>query len=264
MKKLQSSAVAKVCAWVVLLAAALGAGVFGVRAVLSFQSVANDSWQYSRQFSNVLDSCRRELVDGVYLSWQLDALEQQIAAGNANATLRADAEALRESEAAIEERFFRDSTWFRFRLMDSETGGVLGTNLAEGESMFRAVKDIYHYTFELSEEFWLEYGYYDPSAYGYNTAPNDQAGQNAGAEADPAPMKLVLEYGVPEDIETGSIDDEFYRIWVTWINERAFFDHYLTGFLNLGALTLLALIWTLWTAGQIGRASCRERVWQLV
>jgi signal transduction histidine kinase len=262
MKKLQSSAVAKVCAWVVLLVAALGAGVFGVRAVLSFQSVANDSWQYSRQFSNVLDSCRRELVDGVYLSWQLDALEQQIAAGNANATLRADAEALRESEAAIEERFFRDSTWFRFRLMDSETGGVLGTNLAEGESMFRAVKDIYHYTFELSEEFWLEYGYYDPSAYGYNTAPNDQAGQNAGAEADPAPMKLVLEYGVPEDIETGSIDDEFYRIWVTWINERAFFDHYLTGFLNLGALTLLALIWILWTAGHKKGAEGIVITWQ--
>ncbi len=262
MKKLQSSAVAKVCAWVALLAAALGAGVFGVRAVLSFQSVANDSWQYSRQFSNVLDSCRRELVDGVYLSWQLDALEQQIAAGNANATLRADAEALRESEAAIEERFFRDSTWFRFRLMDSETGGVLGTNLAEGESMFRAVKDIYHYTFELSEEFWLEYGYYDPSAYGYNTAPNDQAGQNAGAEADPAPMKLVLEYGVPEDIETGSIDDEFYRIWVTWINERAFFDHYLTGFLNLGALTLLALIWILWTAGHKKGAEGIVITWQ--
>ena len=262
MKKLQSSAVAKVCAWVVLLAAALGAGVFGVRAVLSFQSVANDSWQYSRQFSNVLDSCRRELVDGVYLSWQLDALEQQIAAGNANATLRADAEALRESEAAIEERFFRDSTWFRFRLMDSETGGVLGTNLAEGESMFRAVKDIYHYTFELSEEFWLEYGYYDPSAYGYNTAPNDQAGQNAGAEADPAPMKLVLEYGVPEDIETGSIDDEFYRIWVTWMNDRASFDQYLTGFLNLGALTLLALIWILWTAGHKSGAEEIVLTWQ--
>ena len=262
MKKLQSSAVAKVCAWVVLLAAALGAGVFGVRAVLSFQSVANDSWQYSRQFSNVLDSCRRELVDGVYLSWQLDALEQQIAAGNANATLRADAEALRESEAAIEERFFRDSTWFRFRLMDSETGGVLGTNLAEGESMFRAVKDIHHYTFELSEESWLEYGYYDPSAYGYNTAPNDQAGQNAGAEADPDPMKLVLEYGVPEDIETGSIDDEFYRIWVTWINERTFFDHYLTGFLNLGALTLLALIWILWTAGHKKGAEGIVITWQ--
>lgn len=266
MKKLQSSAAAKVCAWIVLLAAALGAGVFGVRAVLSFQSVANDSWQYSGQFFNALDSCRRELVNGVYLSWQLDALEQQIAAGNADATLRADAEALQESKAAIEERFSRNSTWFRFRLMDSETGGVLGANLAEGESMFRAVKNIYHYTFELSEESWLEYGYYDPSAYGYNTAPNDQAGQNAGAEADPAPMKLVLEYGVPEDIETGSIDDEFYRTWVTWMNERAFFDQYLTGFLNLGALTLLALIWILWTAGHKSGAekivlTWQERIW---
>ncbi len=75
MKKLQSSAVAKVCAWIVLLAAALGAGAFGVRAVLSFQSVANDSWQYSRQFFNALDSRQRELVNGVYLSWQLYALE---------------------------------------------------------------------------------------------------------------------------------------------------------------------------------------------
>ena len=178
MKKLQSSAVAKVCAWIVLLAAALGAGAFGVRAVLSFQSVANDSWQYSRQFFNALDSRQRELVNGVYLSWQLYALEQQIAAGNAGATLRADAEALQESKAAIEDRFSRDSTWFRFRLMDSETGGVLGSNLAEGESMFRAVKDIHHYTFELSEESWLEYGYYDPSAYGYNTAPSGQAGQS--------------------------------------------------------------------------------------
>ena len=262
MKKLQSSAVAKVCAWIVLLAAALGAGAFGVRAVLSFQSVANDSWQYSRQFFNALDSRQRELVNGVYLSWQLYALEQQIAAGNAGATLRADAEALQESKAAIEDRFSRDSTWFRFRLMDSETGGVLGSNLAEGESMFRAVKDIHHYTFELSEESWLEYGYYDPSAYGYNTAPSGQAGQSAGAEADPAPMKLVVEYGVPEDIETGSIDDEFYRTWVTWINERAFFDHYLTGFLNLGALTLLALIWILWTAGHKKGAEGIVITWQ--
>ena len=45
------------------------------------------------------------------------------------------------------------------------------------------------------------------------------------SEGEAAPsMKLVLEYGVPEDIETGSIDDEFYRIWVTWMNDRASFD----------------------------------------
>ena len=47
MKKLQCSTAAKVCAWIVLLAAAFGAGVFGVRAVLSFGSVVDDNWQSS-------------------------------------------------------------------------------------------------------------------------------------------------------------------------------------------------------------------------
>ena len=266
MKKLQSSTAAKVCAWIVLLCAALGAGVFGVRAVLSFQSVASDSWQYSHRFSSALDSRRRELVNGVYLSWQLDALEQRIEAGNTDATLQADAEALRESRAAIEEQFSRDSTWFRFRLMDSDTGGVLGTNLAEGESMFRAVKDIHSYNFELSEESWLEYGYYDPSAYGYEIAPGDQAGQNADDTQAVQPRRLVLEYGVPENIETSSIDDEFYRIWVTWMNERVSFDQHLTGFLNLGALAVIALLWVLWSAGhKKGRSEIvttwQERIW---
>ena len=47
MKKLQSSTAAKVCAVIVLLCAAFGMGVFGVRAVLSFGSVADDDWQGS-------------------------------------------------------------------------------------------------------------------------------------------------------------------------------------------------------------------------
>lgn len=246
MKKLQSSTAAKVCAWIVLLCAALGAGVFGVQAVLSFQSVASDSWQYSSRFSNALDSRRRELANGVYLSWQLDALEQRIEAGNTDATLQADAETLRDSRAAIEDSFSRDSTWFRFRLMDSDTGEVMGTNLAEGESMFRAVKDIHSYNFELSEESWLEYGYYDPSAYGYEIAPGDQAGQNAGEAAQP--RRLVLEYGVPEAVDA-SVEDEFYQIQQNYEYDRWAFDQYLTGFLNLGALALLALIWVLWSAG---------------
>lgn len=260
MKKLQSSTAAKVCAWIVLLCAALGAGVFGVRAVLSFQSVASDSWQYSHRFSNALDSRRRELVNGVYLSWQLDALEQRIEAGNTDATLQADAETLRDSRAAIEDSFSRDSTWFRFRLMDSDTGEVMGTNLAEGESMFRAVKDIHSYNFELSEESWLEYGYYDPSAYGYEIAPGDQAGQNAGEAVQP--RRLVLEYGVPEEITNVEIQDEFYHIWQAYENDRVFFDQYLTGLLNLGALTLLALIWVLWSAGHKKGAAGIVTTWQ--
>ena len=248
MKKLQSSTAAKVCVWIVLLAAAWGAGVFGVRAVLSFQSVASDSWQSGSRFYNARENRQQELMDGVYLTQRLELLQKKVDDGTADAMIRADIEVLQESRAAIEKRFSRDSTWFRFRLLDADTGEVMGTNLAEGESLLRAVKDIYQTTFELTEESWAEYGYYYPDDYGDGTAPSDEAGQNADAEAGPAPVKLVLEYGVPEDVD-GPVRDEFSQIWMTWMNERADFDMYLTGFLNLGALSLLALIWVLWTSG---------------
>ena len=248
MKKLQSSTAAKVCVWIVLLAAAWGAGVFGVRALLSFQSVITDTWQSGTRFYNARENRYRELMDGVYLTQRLELLQKKVDDGTADAMTYADIEVLQESRAAVEERFARDSTWFRFCLMDADTGAVVGANLAEGESLLRAVKDIYRTTFELTEESWAEYGYYYPDEYGDDTAPGDQAGQNAG-EAGPAPVKLVLEYGVPEEITNVEIQDEFYHIWQAYENDRVFFDQFLTGFLNLGALSLLALIWVLWSAG---------------
>ena len=246
MKKLQGSAAAKACVWIVLLCAAFGAGVFGVRAVLSFGSVAGDSWQASSRYYNAREERQWELRDGVYLTQRLELLQKKVDDGTADAVTYADIEALKENRAAVEERFSRDNTWFRFCLTDADTGKTVGTNLAEGESMLKAVKDICRTTFELTEESLYEYGYYSPNDYGYGTAPSDQAGQNAGEAV--RPRRLTLEYGVPEEVDP-SIQDEFYRILETYLSDRADFDMYLTGFLNLGALSLLALIWVLWTAG---------------
>ena len=44
--------------------------------------------------------------------------------------------------------------------------------------------------------------------------------------------------------------------------DRASFDQYLTGFLSLGALTLLALVWVLWTAGHRAGAEGTVTTWQ--
>ena len=265
MKKLQSSVIAKVCAWIVLLAAALGAGVFGVRAVLSFQSVMTDTWQSGSRYYNARENRYRELVDGVYLTQRLELLQKKVDDGTADAMTYADIEVLQESRDAIEERFSRDSTWFRFCLMDADTGAVMGTNLPEGESMLKAVKDINRTTFELTEEFWAEYGYYNPDDYGYELAPGDQAGQNADDTQAVQPRRLVLEYGVPEAVDA-SVEDEFYRMQQDYEYDRWAFDQYLTGFLNLGALAVIALIWVLWSAGhKKGVAEIvltwQERIW---
>ena len=265
MKKLQSSVIAKVCAWIVLLAAALGAGVFGVRAVLSFQCVMTDTWQSGSRYYNARENRYRELVDGVYLTQRLELLQKKVDDGTADAMTYADIEVLQESRDAIEERFSRDSTWFRFCLMDADTGAVMGTNLPEGESMLKAVKDINRTTFELTEEFWAEYGYYNPDDYGYELAPGDQAGQNADDTQAVQPRRLVLEYGVPEAVDA-SVEDEFYRMQQDYEYDRWAFDQYLTGFLNLGALAVIALIWVLWSAGhKKGVAEIvltwQERIW---
>lgn len=254
MKKLQCSTAAKVCAWIVLLAAAFGASVFGVRAVLSFGSVVDDNWQSSSRYYNAVNERRRDLVEGIELSQTLEELEKQIAEGTANPLAYADAEALREEKARVEERFSRQNTWFRFRVLTDDGQTLLGTNLKDDEAISRTVKEMHYFSFEL----WEGGVYYDPETGDLGLSPSDA---NPEGETAP-PMKLVLEYGVPEDIETGSIDDEFYRIWVTWMNDRVSFDQYLTGFLNLGALTLLALIWILWTAGHKSGAEEIVLTWQ--
>ena len=259
MNKLQGNVIAKLCAWAVLLAAAFGAGIFGVRAVLSFGSVADDSWQNSSRYYNAVDERRRELVAGIRLSRRLEQLEQQIGEGTASSLAYADAEALREERAKVEERFSRQNTWFRFRVLTDNGQTLLGTNLNDDEAMIRAVQNVHYFSFELWEEdIYGNASYYDSeTGEGYSDPPT--AGLNPETEA--APLKLVLEYGVPETIDD-SIQDEFSQIWSIWNMDRAAFDQYLTGFLSLTALTLLALAWVLWTAGHRAGAEGTVTTWQ--
>ena len=253
MKKLQCSTAAKVCAVLVLLAAAFGAGVFGVRALISSVSITRSSWQESSRFYSAIDERRRDLVEGIELSQALEELEKQIAEGAANPLAYADAEALREEKARVEEQFSRQNTWFRFRLLTDDGQTLLGTNLKDDEAISRTVKEMHYFSFEL----WDGSVNYDPETGDLGLSPSD-----ANPEGETAPsMKLVLEYGVPEKVDD-SIQDEFSQIWRLWDMDRASFDQYLTGFLNLGALTLLALIWILWTAGHKSGAEEIVLTWQ--
>lgn len=259
MKKLQGNTIAKACAVIVLLTAAFGTGVFGVRAVLSFGSVTNDNWQSSSRFYSALESRRQELVEGIELARTLEQLEKQIAEETGTSLTYADAEALREERARVEERFSRQNTWFRFRLLTDGGQTLLGTNLNDDEAIIRAVRDMYHFTFELVDGDDYENVYYYDQETGERYSDPSTAGLNP--ETEGAPLKLVLEYGVPEKIDD-SIQDEFSQIWRMWDMERAAFDQYLTGFLSLGVLTLLALVWVLWTAGHRAGAEGTVTTWQ--
>lgn len=169
MKKLQCSTAAKVCAWIVLLAAAFGAGVFGVRAVLSFGSVVDDNWQSSSRYYNAVNERRRDLVEGIELSQTLEELEKQIAEGTTNPLAYADAEALREERTRVEERFSRQNTWFRFRVLTDDGQTLLGTNLKDDEAISRTVKETHYFSFEL----WDGSVNYDPETGDLGLSPSD-------------------------------------------------------------------------------------------
>ena len=218
MKRLQSNTAAKVCAVLILLAAAFGTGIFGVRAILSLGSVADGDWQGSSRYYNAVDNRRRELVAGIRLSQRLEQLERQIEEGTANPLAYADAEALRGERALVEERFSRQNTWFRFRVLTDNGQTLLGTNLNDDEAIIRTVQNVHYFSFELQDgslnEDVLYYDmdlreepYYDTDL---REEPSHTAGLNPETEA--APLKLVLEYGVPEKIDD-SIQDEFSQIW---------------------------------------------------
>ena len=257
MKRLQSNTAAKVCAVLILLAAAFGTGIFGVRAILSFGSVADGDWQGSSRYYNAVDNRRRELVAGIRLSQRLEQLERQIEEGTAGPLAYADAEALREERALVEERFSRQNTWFRFRVLTDNGQTLLGTNLNDDEAMIRTVQNVHYFSFELQDGSLNEdVLYYDTDL---REEPSHTAGLNPETEAPP--LKLVLEYGVPEKIDD-SIQDEFSQIWRMWDMDRTAFDQYLTGFLSLGALTLVALVWALWTAGHRAGTEGVVTTWQ--
>ena len=257
MKKLQSNPAAKLCAVVVLLCAVFGAGVFGVRAVLSFGSVVDSSWQDSSRYYRALDSRQGELLNGIRLTQNLEQLEKWIEEGAAGDLAYADAEALREERALVEERFSRQNTWFRFRLLTDNGKTLLGTNLKDGESMLKAVWNVSYFSFTLqSGNIYDDVLYYNPESGEYSSAAD------ANPEEDAAPpMKLVLEYGVPAQIDD-SIQDEFTEIWTIWEDDRANFDIYLTGFCWLGALALAALVWVLWAAGHKSGVEGIVPTWQ--
>ncbi|MCI9158835.1 MAG: hypothetical protein HFF55_07540, partial [Lawsonibacter sp.] len=151
MKRLQGNTIAKLCAWAVLLVAAFGTGIFGVQAVLSFGSVADDSWQSSSWYYNAVDGRRRELVDGIYMIRRLGILEKQIEGGTANSLAYADAQALREQREQIEERFAQQNTWFRFRVLTDNGQTLLGTNLNDDEALIRTVQNVHYFSFELQD-----------------------------------------------------------------------------------------------------------------
>ena len=259
MRRLQENRWAKLCAVLVLLAAAFGAGVFGVRALLSSMAVTRDSWQDTSRFYSALDSRRGELLEGIELLQRLSLLEKQIKEGSiTDDILLADVEAFQEQVELVEERFSRLNTWFRFRVLTGDRQNVVGTNLLENEAMVKAVREVHYFHFELEGE--KEEAY--PS--GLDGGENDfNSSSSAGENPEDARLsvRMVLEYGVPEEVDS-SITDEFYQVRRLWGEDRANFDKYLAGFLNLGALTLLALAWILWTAGHKKGAEGIVLTWQ--
>ena len=253
MRSFQKNRWAKACAALLLLLSALGTGIFGTRTVLSAGSVLDDSWQNSSRYYNLVERRRNDLVNGIYLVLRLDQLERQaketeLQDADYHAMLQADIEAVRQEIALEEERFGRTNTWFRFRVLSAGRQTVMGSNLEAEESMYQAVQTVHTYTITLALE---------------NVRLQDGSSEPAGP--DLPTDQLVLEYGVPLEVND-SVRDEFFYAWELWDTGRLLFQDYFTGFACMGGLTLAALVWVLWSAGHTaGREeivlSWQERIW---
>ena len=264
MKKLQGSTIAKVCAVIVLLCAAFAAGIFGIKTLMTISDVTVDHWQNTRRYHTIMADRRTELMNGVELMIHLGTLEKQIETGEAGPLAYVDLEALQEELEELEKRFSRDETWFRFRILTADSREVLGTNLEDGESLAKTVWNVDYNTYEVSidpssslESYaWSVYGDDEDSPLFVEILPGDSTdGEN------PEKISLILECGVPENVRD-FIQDEFYQARCTYENNRTAFDENLAGFLNLAALTFIALVWILWTAGHKSGTEGITVTWQ--
>ena len=230
MSKLQCSRTAKACAIVLLLACSYAAGIFGIYVVESADSAFSSSWQDTQDTWRALAYRSDAMEEGVGLYFQLQELKRQVANGEDNVLTQGDQAYIEGELDRLEREFDRKNTWFRYRLMTADGKQLLATNLVEGESFAQVVKRPYStgmtFTVDGTEQ------------------QKDTADSHPGKEE----YRLLLEYGLPEQVSE-HIQDEFYEASVLYNVRKGSFDTHLTGFLNLSAVTLLAMVYLLWACG---------------
>ncbi len=230
MSKLQCSRTAKACAIVLLLACSYAAGIFGIYVVESADSAFSSSWQDTQETWRALAHRNDAIEEGVGLYFQLQALKQQVANGEDNVLTQGDQAYLEGELDRLNREFDRKNTWFRYRLMTADGKQLLATNLVEGESFAQVVKRPYS------------------TGMVFSVDGTEQQGDTAGAHPAQEQYRLFLEYGLPEQVSE-QIQDEFYEASVLYNVRKGSFDTHLTGFLNLSAVALLAMLYLLWACG---------------
>ena len=230
MSKLQCSRTAKACAIVLLLACSYAAGIFGIYVVESADSAFSSSWQDTQETWRALAHRNDAIEEGVGLYFQLQALKQQVANGEDNVLTQGDQAYLEGELDRLNREFDRKNTWFRYRLMTDDGKQLLATNLVEGESFAQVVK--------------RPYG----TGMVFSVDGTEQQEDTAGAHPAQEQYRLFLEYGLPEQVSE-QIQDEFYEASVLYNVRKGSFDTHLTGFLNLSAVALLAMLYLLWACG---------------
>ena len=231
MRKLQCSRIAKACAIVLLLACSYAAGLFGLYALQYTDSVFSDNWKNTGAVWKALQERIFEIEEGVNIYVNLLERKQLEKTGGGGIGNQEDMAYLQERLDDMQERFSRENTWFRFRLTNDDGTRLLDTNLVEGESFLRLVKGAHTKTFTAgTAELW-------------GGAATDNP-ENPGEQS----YGFVLQYGLPDEVSE-EVPDEFYAAFVNYDIGKHEFDVCLTGFLNLGAVAFLAMLYLLWACG---------------
>jgi len=265
MKKLQSSALVKLTAVLLLVALSFTAGLQGIRFLSGLPYLNCDSYQDTGRFQYLLREKQNDVASGVAYYLRLEQGDLTYPDRKIMEDL------LQELRASTEE----DNTWFRFRLMTADGSQVLYTNLEEHESLAGWVEAVHYSTFVAGEHLVSQRADSDFYA-GWMQEEGLSFAPSSVPEGEPAPAKdpkvsilteqttLVIECGVLSaeamaaarnnlmsvmDPDGAGPLDEFERLAEEHKRAVDNAEVLLTTAGVAAALALICLLFLLWTAG---------------
>ena len=250
MRKLQESVLAKAAAALLFLGCVFVGSLCAFQVWTALPYAEADSWQQTDRFYNLIYQRQEKLASGFAV---FQALENEELSYLERQQLQSELEALKAGMDPA-------ATWFRFQIRSADGGEVIASNLQEGETLSAVVETVHYASFTVGEhQVESDLGGYKVAETSTAAAASDNAEDTELVVKTGEPV--VIECGVPLDLAADRYD-EFVQLSLDWHYGQNHFSGWVWVMTVMAVLSLIWLVYLLWTAGHKSGTEEIHLTWQ--
>ena len=238
MVRIQENAVAKALSALAMLASAFLCGLFAAQALLLLPLTGMTSWQYTSQFTQLLEERERAVVS--LFAAQQEAENDQLS--------QLERRQMADTARQMEKDLSSSATSFCYQVLSADGSSVLFSNLSEGRALEQAVDSI-HYAAFTSGEHTISQSIDPYEDYSVTTTITEIPSEGSIQLELTDQSQLIIECGVPSTLGSDAPDDEFLFLFNSYEAAQSSFSLYAILASTMAGISLCALLFLLWCAG---------------